>query len=141
MSDIWLVLSIASLFLAIVLVGVYIDQTRSEKQRAVRLLETQVVGPSGVAAPQPNLREESLKENFGSRVLVPDRRQGGQAWRRRVTPLDARERIEKKLMLAGSPAGWDAERVLAFKIIGAVAGFVAALFLLQIVRSRRSCSS
>ena len=61
MSDIWLVLSIASLFLAIVLVGVYIDQTRSEKQRAVRLLETQVVGPSGVAAPQPNLREESLK--------------------------------------------------------------------------------
>jgi tight adherence protein C len=52
---------------------------------------------------------------------------------RRVTPLDARERITKKLMLAGSPTGWDAERVLAFKIIGAVGGFVAALFLLQIV--------
>ena len=53
---------------------------------------------------------------------------------RRVTPLDARERIEKKLLLAGSPAGWDAERVLAFKIIGAVAGFVAALFLLQLLQ-------
>ena len=38
----------------------------------------------------------------------------------------------KKLMLAGSPAGWDAERVLAFKIIGAVAGFVG---------SRSSCCS
>ena len=60
---------------------------------------------------------------------------------RRVTPLDARERIEKKLMLAGSPAGWDAERVLAFKIIGAVAGFVAGLFLLQMSSSLRSSSS
>ena len=51
MSEIWLILSILSLALSIVLVGVYIDQSRAEKQRAVRLLETQVVGPSGVAAP------------------------------------------------------------------------------------------
>ncbi len=133
MSDIWLILSVASLFLAIVLVGVYIDQTRAEKQRAVRMLESQVVGPSGVAASQPNLREEKLREDFGSRVLVPIVGRAGRL-ARRVTPLDARERIDKKLMLAGSPAGWDAERVLAFKIIGAVAGFVAALFLLQIVQ-------
>ena len=100
-----------------------------------------MVGPSGVAAPQPNLREESLKENFGSRVLVPIVGRAGKM-ARRVTPLDARERIEKKLMLAGSPAGWDAERVLAFKIIGAVAGFVGALVP---VADRpvlfRSCSS
>ena len=33
--------------------------------------------------------------------------------------------------LAGSPAGWDAERVLAFKIIGAVAGFVGDIVLLH----------
>ena len=77
----------------------------------------------GSTAPQPNLREETLKEDFGSRVLVPIVGRAGRL-ARRVTPLDARERIEKKLMLAGSPAGWDAERVLAFKIIGAVAGFV-----------------
>ena len=133
MSDIWLVLSIASLFLAIVLVGVYIDQTRSEKQRAVRMLETQVVGSerrrrAATAEPARGVAEGELRfARAGA-----DRRQGGQVGRR-VTPLDARERIEKKLMLAGGPAGWDAERVLAFKIIGAVAGFVAALFLLQIV--------
>ena len=36
-------------------------------------------------------------------------------------------------MLAGSPAGWDAERVLAFKIIGAVAGFVGSFLLLQLI--------
>ena len=132
MSEIWLILSVISLALSIILVGVYVDQTRAEKQRAVRMLETQVVGPSGMAAPSPNLREESLKENFGSRVVVPVVARAGRM-ARRVTPLDARERIDKKLLLAGSPAGWDAERVLAFKIIGAVSGFILSIILFQFV--------
>src|SRR5262245_34627857 len=132
MSEIWLILSVLSLALSIILVGVYIDQSRAEKQRAVRLLETQVVGPSGVAAPSPNLREESLKDNFGNRVVVPVVARAGQ-FARRVTPIDARDRIEKKLLLAGSPAGWDAERVLAFKIIGAVGGFILSIILFQLV--------
>ena len=132
MSEIWLILSILSLAMSIILVGVYIDQSRAEKQRAVRLLETQIVGPSGVAAPSPNLRDETLKENFGSRVVVPIVVTAGKL-ARRVTPLDARDRIEKKLLLAGSPAGWDAERILAFKIIGAVAGFILSIVLFQII--------
>jgi tight adherence protein C len=132
MSEIWLILSVLSLALSIILVGVYIDQTRAEKQRAVRLLETQVVGPSGVASTTPNLREESLKDNFGNRVIVPVVSRAGQL-ARRVTPIDARDRIEKKLLLAGSPPGWDAERVLAFKIIGAVGGFILSIVLFQLV--------
>ena len=40
---------------------------------------------------------------------------------------------ERQTPSPGSPAGWDAERVLAFKIIGAVAGFVGALLLLQLL--------
>jgi tight adherence protein C len=132
MSEIWLILSILSLAMSIILVGVYVDQSRAEKQRAVRLLETQIVGPSGVAAPAPNLREETLKENFGNRVVVPIVSRAGKL-ARRVTPLDARDRIERKLLLAGSPVGWDAERILAFKIIGAVAGFILSIVLFQIV--------
>src|SRR6476646_4400224 len=131
MSDVWLFLAIGSLFLAIVLVGVFIDQTIAERHRAVRLLESQVTA-GGQAAPRVDLREEELKENFGSRVFVPVVTRAGRI-ARRVTPLDARDRITKKLLVAGSPAGWDAERVLAFKIIGAIAGFVGALLLLQIV--------
>ena len=131
MSDVWLFLAIGSLFLAIVLVGVFIDQTIAERHRAVRLLESQVTA-GGQAAPRVDLREEELKENFGSRVFVPIVTRAGRI-ARRVTPLDARDRITKKLLVAGSPAGWDAERVLAFKIIGAIAGFVGALLLLQIV--------
>ena len=52
---------------------------------------------------------------------------------KRITPIDTRDRIAKKLVLAGSPAGWDAERVLAFKIIGAVAGFVGGILVLNLV--------
>src|SRR3954453_6123516 len=118
MSEIWLILSVLSLALSIILVGVYIDQSRTEKQRAVRLLEAQGVGPSGVAAPSPNLREETLKDNFGNRGLVPVGGRGGE-FGRRAPPIDPRDRIDKKLLLAGSPAGWDAARVLAFKVIGA----------------------
>ena len=73
-----------------------------------------------------------MSENFGTRVMVPVVSRAGRI-ARRVTPLDTRDRIRKKLLLAGSPAGWDAERVLAFKIIGAVAGFVG--------RAARYCRS
>ena len=130
MSDVWLFLAIGSLFLAIVLVGVFIDQTIAERHRAVRLLESQVTGAGGQAPPRVDLREEERKENFGSRVFVPIVSRAG-AIARRVTPLDTRDRISKKLLVAGSPAGWDAERVLAFKIIGAIAGFIGSLLLLQ----------
>src|SRR5947207_15029910 len=101
MSDVWLFLAIGSLFLAIVLVGVFIDQTIAERHRAVRLLESQVTGASGQAAPRIDLREEELKENFGSRVFVPIVSKAG-AIARRVTPLDARDRITKKLLVAGA---------------------------------------
>ena len=90
----------------------------SEKKRAVRLLESQVTRRKSV-----DLREQELSKNFGSRVVVPVVAKAGRI-ARRVTPLDTRDRVAKKLLLAGSPAGWDAERVMAFKIIGAVAGAI-----------------
>src|SRR5262249_58363287 len=115
-----------------VLIGIAIEQTMAEKHRAVRLLESQVTTAGGQAAPRVDLREEELKENFGSRVFVPIVTRAGRV-ARRVTPLDARDRIEKKLLVAGSPAGWDAERVLAVKSIGAVGGFIGALLLLHLL--------
>src|SRR4029077_16795395 len=131
MSDVWLFLAIGSLFLAIVLVGVFIDQTIAERHRAVRLWESRVAA-GGQAAPRVDLREEELKENFGSRVFVPIVTRAGRI-ARRVTPLDARDRISKKLLVAGSPAGGDAGRGLAFQIISAIAACVGSLLLLQIL--------
>ena len=63
------------------------------------------VYPAGSTSPNVNLREEEMSENFGTRVLVPIVTRAGRL-ARRVTPVDARERLDQKLMLAGSPAGW-----------------------------------
>jgi tight adherence protein C len=124
MSEIWMVLAVASAFFAVALIGIAVESGSSEKKRALRLLESQVSGSS-----QPvSLRDQELEKNFGQRVLVPVVGTAGRV-ARRVTPLDTRDRVAKKLMLAGSPAGWDAERVLAFKVIGAVCGIVGGVAL------------
>jgi tight adherence protein C len=119
MSEIWLVLAVASAFFAIVLAGLAVESGSSGKKRALRLLESQVSGTEAV-----NLREQELTKNFGQRVLVPVVGTAGRV-ARRVTPLDTRDRVAKKIQLAGGVSGWDAERVLAFKVIGAVCGVAA----------------
>jgi tight adherence protein C len=114
-------------FFTFVLLGVAVDQAAAEKRRAVRMLESHVSGanPSG---PTINMRDAELSENFVKRVLMPVM---GTASRfaRRVTPIDARDRLAHKIVLAGSPPGWDAERILAFKIIGAGVGVVGGIFI------------
>jgi len=125
MSDLLLVVGLGGIFGAIFLAGYAVDTTLSERKRAVRLLESQV---STTVEAGTNLREQEMAESFGKRVMVPIVAAAGQV-ARRVTPIDTRDRIAKKLLLAGSPPGWDAERVLAFKVIGAIAGFVGGFLL------------
>lgn len=131
MSEIWLVLAVASVFSAVLLGAVALDQGQTEKKRAVRLLESQISGSSG--DPSIDLRSQAMQEGFSTRVVVPVVARAGRI-ARRVTPIDARERLAKKLQLAGSPVGWDAERVLAFKVIGAVAGVVGGLVVASVIR-------
>jgi tight adherence protein C len=120
MSEIWLVLATACVFGAVVLIGVFFDLNQSERRRAVRLLESQV---AGTTSENVNLREQHLSESFTRRIFVPVIA-GASKVARRVTPIDARDRVARKLLIAGSPTGWDAERLLAFKIIGFSGGIV-----------------
>lgn len=130
MSEIWLLLAVGCVFFSVVLVGFALDASSSERKRTVRLLESQVSGSHSVAS--ANLREREMARSFGARVLVPFVGGAGRV-ARRITPLDARERVAKKLMLAGSPEGWDAERIIAFKVIGAAAGFLGALVFARLM--------
>jgi len=131
MSEILLVLAVGCVFFSVLLVGISMDQTESEKRRAVRLLESQVGGTSTLTDPV-DLREQDLAQSFSRRVVVPIVSRAGRM-ARRVTPLDTRDRIAKKLQLAGGPVGWDAERVLAFKVIGSIGGFVLGLIIASVV--------
>jgi tight adherence protein C len=129
MSEIWLVLATACVFGAVVLIGVFLDLNQSERRRAVRLLESQV---AGTTSENVNLREQHLSESFTRRIFVPVIA-GASKVARRVTPIDARDRVARKLLIAGSPTGWDAERLLAFKIIGFSGGIVAGLFVTTLI--------
>jgi tight adherence protein C len=90
------------------------------------------VGPSGQTVQHVDIREQEMSEDFGTRVMVPIVARAGR-FAKRITPLDTRDRLAKKLILAGGPVGWDAERVLAFKVIGAVTGFVGSVILTQLL--------
>ena len=130
MSEVWLALAVGCIFFTVLLVGFAMDASSSERKRAVRLLENQVSGSRSVAS--ANLREQELSQSFGQRVLVPFVGGAGRV-ARRITPLDARDRVAKKLMLAGSPEGWDAERIISFKVILAGGAFVGALVFSKVM--------
>ena len=130
MSEIWLALAIGCVFFTVLLVGFALDASSTERKRAVTLLENQVSGSHSVAS--ANLREQELSQSFGQRVLVPFVGGAGRV-AKRITPLDARDRVAKKLMLAGSPEGWDAERVISFKVILAGAAFVGSIVIARMM--------
>lgn len=48
---------------------------------------------------------------------------------RRFTPTDQAARLRRKLDLAGNPAGWDQDRVLAWKMLGLLVGAAVGLLV------------
>ncbi len=123
----FLALGLACTFGAVVLLALAVDFSVSERKQAVRLLEAQV-GQSSSSVQIPNLREQELSRSIVSRALVPVFVGAGRV-AKRFTPIGALERYSRKLTLAGSPAGWDAERVAAFKVVLGVAGVVGSFVL------------
>ncbi|HEY7401602.1 MAG TPA: type II secretion system F family protein [Actinomycetota bacterium] len=129
MSELWLVVGLVGIFFSIFLTGIAVEDVFGERKRAVRMLESQI---SGVAADANVTRDKELSGNFWDRVLAPVL-SGATRIAKRVTPLGANERLTKKLLIAGSPAGWDAERVIAFKVIGFIGGLVGGFALVGVL--------
>lgn len=76
----------------------------------------------------PKELTKDLDKPFADRVLNPlqDR---ALALGRRITGADAPERIRAKLDLAGNPRGWNVDRVMAGKVLGAAVGLLIGLAL------------
>jgi tight adherence protein C len=75
-----------------------------------------------------DVRKRELAIPFYQRVLIPSGKAlGGLGGK--FTPTSVTERLGKELVFAGSPVGWDAERVLAMKLLGMVVFAVAFFFL------------
>jgi tight adherence protein C len=75
-----------------------------------------------------DVRKRELAIPFYQRVLIPSGKAVG-GLGRKFTPASVTDRLGKELVFAGSPVGWDAERILAMKILGMVV-FAVVFFLL-----------
>lgn len=110
-------------FVAFGVVGLVFFDYVGERRRVHRSLQ-------GVRAIElgHDLRRRELAAPLASRVFIPSLRRLG-SLSRRLTPTNAVERLAKQLAYAGEPVGWDAERVLALKLIAsAVLGVIGLLF-------------
>jgi tight adherence protein C len=65
------------------------------------------------------MRHRELSVPFFQRAALPALKRFGKIGRR-FTPANVTDRLTKDLVYAGNPPGWDAERVLAFKVLGTV---------------------
>lgn len=106
---------------AIVLVAMAVGKPQPQgMHRSLAVLEAMSTAPSELT--------EELDRPFGERVLAPlQARSLGLG--KRLTGRDSAERIRHKLDLAGNPPGWDADRVIAMKVIGAVLGLVGGFLV------------
>lgn len=77
-------------------------------------------------APDPMRRE--LEKPFNERVTGPFFSRLTELGRR-FTPEDQAARLRRKLDLAGNPAGWDTDRVLALKMLGLLVGGVTGFLV------------
>lgn len=132
MSSGLLIVGLLATFLSVVLFGFAMTaSSRGKRTRAVELLESQV------APLNADLREQSLQKPLADRMIVPFIAGVG-GWAKRLSPSGAAARIERKLTLAGRPEGWDAEKVIALKLVG---GFLGALLAILIMRSSEAAAA
>lgn len=121
MADLVLIVGLAAIFSAVVIVLATIGVLTGEREQVGRSL---AAVRAFQAAPK-SMRAE-LDSPFRDRVLAPIlRRSVGLG--RRLTPSGQVERIRKRLDAAGSPANWDVDRVLSFKVLGALVAIIVTV--------------
>ena len=116
MSDFYLPIGLLATFAAVAAVVLGMARARADRHRAVEILQSQVE-----PVPLANVREQELHQPFADRAMRPFLTTIARAGRR-LTPLDVRDRLAHKILLAGSPDGWDADKFAAGKVGGLVAG-------------------
>lgn len=113
MSELYLPMALVGTFGAIALGGIALQAGMADRRRTMEVLRSQV--------PAVDIRGTELAQPLSERVLLPFVSWLG-TLAKRVTPLGMRSRIARKLVLAGSPAGMDAEKVAAMKVFAGLGG-------------------
>jgi tight adherence protein C len=95
---------------------------RRQAYRTIRALRAVEIRPV-------DIRDRELARPAKQRVITPFYR-WALAIARRFTPTGAHRNLHRKLLMAGNPAGWDTDRVLAIKVGGLVVGILVGAALL-----------
>lgn len=127
-SDGVLVVGLAAIFLAFVLLLGTVGAITAERTQVSRSLAALRALES---APQ-SMRKE-LDKPFDERVLQPLQSLLSRLGRR-LSPQGQVDRIQHRLSVAGSPESWTVDRVLAFKMLGLLAGVVLTIAVGLILR-------
>ena len=117
-------LGILAAFAAVILIVATTTDFVLERERMFRTLRT----VRAIELTPQDLRKRELAAPFMKRVVVPALQRSGTFFRR-MTPVGVLERLRQELVYAGSPTGWDAERVIAMKAVTLGGGVLLALVL------------
>ena len=122
-----LIVGATALFLAVFAIAYSVQSIVAERRLAYRTLQAL----RAVELRPVDLRNRELARPARERLLLPFY---GAALGlvRRFTPAGAREAIHRKLVAAGSPVAWDADRVLVAKIFCLAGGAVIGLMILAL---------
>jgi tight adherence protein C len=127
MSSSLLVVGAVAVFLAVFVIALSVQSIVTERRQAYRTLQAL----RAVELRPADLRNRELARPARERLMKP-LYGAALALTRRFTPAGARDAIRRKLVMAGSPFAWDADRVLVAKVACLAGGMVLGLVFLTV---------
>jgi tight adherence protein C len=125
MSTSLLLIGAIAMFLAVFAIAYSVQTIVAERRQAYRTLQA----IRAVEVRPSDLRNRELARPARERLLKPFYN-AALGLTRRFTPAGARDAIRRKLVMAGSPFGWDPDRVLVAKVACLSGGVVLGLLFL-----------
>jgi tight adherence protein C len=127
MSTSLLLIGAIAMFLAVFAIAYSVQTIVAERRQAYRTLQA----IRAVEVRPTDLRNRELARPARERLLKPFYN-AALGLTRRFTPAGARDAIRRKLVMAGSPFGWDPDRVLVAKVACLCGGVVLGLMFLAL---------
>ena len=127
MSTSLLAVGASAVFLAVFAIAYSVQSIVAERRQVYRTLQA----IRAVELRPTDLRNRELARPARERLLKPFYN-AALTLARRFTPAGAREGIRRKLIMAGSPFGWDPDRVLVAKVVCLAGGMVLGLLFLAV---------
>jgi tight adherence protein C len=125
MSTSLLAVGATAVFLGVFAIAYSVQSIVAERRQAYRTLQAL----RAVELRPADVRNRELARPARERLIKPFST-AALALARRFTPTGAREAIRRKLVMAGSPFGWDADRVLVAKVACLTGGMALGLLFL-----------